>query len=304
MTVNDRKAKLQIVPFGERHLATFTAWFNALPHNDLWTAAWVREKSLDDATYDPALMIAAEMNGEPVGFLLGSIANDTGWIRAFVVREDRRRRGIGTLLVETVEARFKARGITDVTVGWALPRYFLPGVDVTYTDAIVFLDRHGYETDRATRVNMDVDLVGQDFGTDADAAQLREVGIVTRRARAEDEEGITALCLSQGHDGWAAETGLALRKSPVPVFVALKAGTVCAFATHSLCGPVHFGPMLTHEGLRGMGIGSVLLKDCLRDWQAAGIARCEITWAGPLSFYARSVGATMGKCFWSYHKAL
>lgn len=302
--MDDRGADVRIVPFGEGHLASFTAWFNALRHNDLWTEDWVREKSLSDATYDPELMIAAEEDGDTVGFLLGSIANGAAWIRAFIVREDRRRQGIGTLLFDTIEARFRERQITDITVGWALPVYFLPGIDVTYTDAIVFLDRHGYETDRVARVNMDVVLRGQDFSTAAEEARLRQAGIVTRRARPEDHESIAALCLSHGHDGWATETGLALQKSPVPVFVAIRKGTVCGFATHSICGPVHFGPMLTNEELRGMGIGSVLLKDCLRDWQEAGIEQGEITWAGPLSFYARTVDATMGKAFWSFHKSL
>lgn len=302
--MNERGTDARIVPFGQEHVPAFTAWFNALGHNDLWTEDWVREKSLEDETYDPALMLVAEVGGEPVGFLLGSVANGAGWIRAFVVREDVRGRGIGTLLFDTIEARFREREIADVTVGWALPLYFLPGIDVTYTDAIVFLDRRGYETDRVARVNMDVALTGRDFGTNDDVARLHKAGIVTRRARVEDREAVAELCLSHGHDGWATETGLALQKTPVPVFVAEKDGKICAFATHSICGPVHFGPMLTHHDLRGMGIGSVLLKHCLQDWQDAGVDQCEITWAGPLTFYARTVGATMGKAFWSFHKAL
>jgi hypothetical protein len=62
--------------------------------------------------------------------------------------------------------------------------------------------------------------------------------------------------------------------------------------------------MLTSAGLRGQGIGTVLLKRCLQDWQRAGLGRCEILWAGPLAFYARSIGATMGRAFWAWHKSL
>jgi hypothetical protein len=62
--------------------------------------------------------------------------------------------------------------------------------------------------------------------------------------------------------------------------------------------------MLTASDLRGLGIGSVLLKCCLQDWQRAGMEKCEIMWAGPLSFYARSVGATMGRAFWTFHKTI
>ncbi|MBN1933673.1 MAG: GNAT family N-acetyltransferase, partial [Anaerolineae bacterium] len=72
----------------------------------------------------------------------------------------------------------------------------------------------------------------------------------------------------------------------------------------SVVGPTHFGPMLTSPELRGLGIGSVLLKRCLVDWQKAGHTRCEIIWTGPISFYARAVGATMGSAFWVFYKSL
>jgi len=62
--------------------------------------------------------------------------------------------------------------------------------------------------------------------------------------------------------------------------------------------------MLTAADLRGLGIGSVLLKRCLQDWERAGVSRCEIVWAGPISFYARSVGATLGRAFWAFRKSL
>lgn len=299
-----------IVPFEDPHLPAFTAWFNALPHNDLWSEAWIRYKSLEDETYDPDLMMAATQDGEPVGFLLGSMAEDKGWIRAFIVHPERRRRGIGTAMFDAVERRFAERGVKTVHVGWALPRYLLPGVDITYTAAIVFLDQRGYQTNRETRNNMDVTLTGRDFDTADDEARLADRGIAVRRAVAEDREAIVALCERFGHHGWAIETTLALAgpptlaDAPAPVFIALQNGEICAFATHSICGPVHFGPMLTAPELRGLGIGTILLKRCLQDWQRAGVPRCEITWAGPLSFYARTVGATMGKAFWAFEKEL
>ena len=295
---------VRVVPFEARHLPAFAAWFSALPDNAPWSEAWVRYKTLDDATYDPALMVAAEIDGEPAGFLIGNVADEKGWVRAFIVAPERRRQGLGTLLFDAVERTLRERGIAEIEVGWALPRYFLPGIDLACTPAIVFLDQRGYETSRETRVNMDVALTGRDFDTSADEARLSGLGIQVRRARSEDREAIEALCFSEGHRGWAVETGMALAMAPVPVFVACAQGSIRGFATHSLCGPVQFGPMLTATDLRGMGIGTVLLKRCLQDWQRAGIARCEIVWAGPLSFYARTVGATVGRAFWTFHKTL
>jgi hypothetical protein len=34
------------------------------------------------------------------------------------------------------------------------------------------------------------------------------------------------------------------------------------------------------------------------------VERCEIMWTGPLSFYARAIGATIGRAFWTFHKTL
>ena len=296
--------KMQVVPFTAAHLPAFTRWFNALPNNNVWTEAWVRTKTLEDETHDPALMVAGEVDGEAVGFVIGNVADGAGWIRAFVVHPRFRHQGVGTALFDVVEGAFRERGVTEVNAGWALPRYLLPGIDVAYTSAIVFLDDRGYQTSRETRVNMDVVLLGRDFDTTEQEKRLLGQGIAVRRAESGDSAEIAALCHAEGHDGWAAETGLAIERKPAPVFVATVSSSIRAFATHSLCGPIHFGPMLTATELRGLGIGTVLLKRCLQDWQRDGVERCEITWAGPVSFYARTVGATMGRAFWAFNKSL
>ena len=293
-----------IVPFAEQHIGPFSAWFNALPHNAVWTEGSVGFRSIQDETYDPALMIAVEESGSPCGFVLGSIANETGWIRAFVVRSDRQGQGIGTAMFDAVERAFAERGIAEVNVGRARPRTFLPGIDITYTSAIVFLDRRGYQTSREARVNMEVVLCGRDFGTRDDRARLHEQGITVRRAQPQDRLGITRLCEAHNYPNWAAGTCAALDDDSVTVFVAEREDEICAFAALSIDGPIHFGPILTAGDLRGRGIGSVILKHCLQDGQRAGAQRCEIVSAGPLSFYARSVGATMGRAFWTIHKSL
>ena len=294
----------QIVAFAEQHIAPFCRWFNTLPGNDLWTESSVRLRTIHDPTYDPQLMIALEQDGVPVGFLLANIANDTGWIRAFIVHPDYQRSDIGTAMFNTVEERLSRRGVGEINAGWAVPNYFLPGIDINYTPAIAFLDQRGYQTNRETRVNMEVRLQGQDLSTVSEEGELAHQQITTRRAQPPDADSIRDLCVRHGAPEWAAETMRALENEPVTVFVALQQGQLCAFATHSVCGPVHFGPMLTDPELRGKGIGTVLLKHCLADWQSAGISRCEIMWAGPISFYARAIGATICKGFWTFRKTL
>jgi len=310
MSERTEGADYQIVPFAEAHVAPFTSWFNALGSNDVWTESSVRRKTTQDATHDPALMLCAQEAGQPVGFVLGNIADGQAWVRAFLVRPDRQRRGIGTLLFDQVESVFAERGIDKVHVGWARPNYFLPGVDIKYTPAIVFLDRRGYQTNREARVNLDVAIAERNWDTDREETDLAARGFRVRRGRPGDEPAIARLCEMHGYHGWAVEAAMALEERPTTVFVAESAShpdpecAIRAFAAHSVTGPAHFGPMLTAADLRGMGIGSVLLKRCMRDWQQAGVSRCEIVWAGPISFYARAVGATIGRAFWTFHKSL
>jgi mycothiol synthase len=295
---------LKIVPFVHAHIPTFTAWFNQLPNNDIWTEDWVRSRSIDDESYDPELMICTEEQGEPVGFLLGSSKEQTGWVKAFLVRSDRRRNGIGSAMFRAAEQAFLRHGVQEISVGYAPPKYLLPGVDITYTPAIAFLDSLGYQTSRETRVNMDVVLAGRDLDTSDQETRLQERGITIRRAHPADGLAVAELCETHGFLAWIVETRMGLEKDPPPMFVAVTSGAICGFAAHSVCGPGYFGPMLTSTKLRGHGIGTVLLKRCLRDLQRAGLERCEILWAGPLSFYARSVGATIGRAFWAWHKPL
>ena len=78
-------------------------------------------------------------------------------------------------------------------VGWAPLSYITPGVDVRFTAATAFLERHGYCTDRVSRVNLDVTLAGRDFGTVEAEKRLAAEGITVERAKLTDMEAIGQL---------------------------------------------------------------------------------------------------------------
>jgi mycothiol synthase len=64
------------------------------------------------------------------------------------------------------------------------------------------------------------------------------------------------------------------------------------------------GPVGTSPNRRGLGIGGVLLKRCLADQRDQGVAIAELVWAGPLSYFSRTLNATIGRAFWQYEKDL
>ncbi len=293
---------MNTIPLTKHHLSTLAQWLNALPGMRGWDADWLRRKTLADPDYDRALVLAAQVQGEPAGFVVGTVRGGQGWIKALLVRPDRQRQGVGSELLRTMEDRFAQRGVTQVIVGWAPLSYVTPGVDVRFTAATAFLERHGYCTDRVSRVNLDVTLAGRDFGTVEAEKRLTAEGITVERAKLTDMEAIGQLAEAEGSAMWRDESGQAYQNEPVSAFVARRAGQVCGFAVHSVSGPGEFGPMLTAASLRGQGIGVALLKRCLADLQRLGYRRAEIIWVGPISFYAKVVDACVGRVFWEWKK--
>jgi mycothiol synthase len=293
---------MNLIPLSEGHLDELARWLEDLPGMSGWDAAWLRRKTLADPDYDPALMLVAQSAGEATGFVSGVARQGQGWIKALVVRPDRQRQGVGSALLRAVEARLALLGVAQVTFGWAPLNYFTPGVDVRLTAAAVFLEQHGYCTGRVSRINMDVSLTGCDLDTRQVEERLVAKGITFARARPADEAAAGRLAEAEGQPDWRAEGGEAYRNQPVSQFVAHLAGQVCGFGVHSVSGPGEFGPLLTANGLRGQGIGQVLLKRCLADLQRQGYRRAEIVWAGPISFYARAVQARIGRVFWEWKK--
>lgn len=79
---------------------------------------------------------------------------------------------------------------------------------------------------------------------------------------------------------------------------------VLGFAAYGSSRPSWFGPMGTTPAARGLGIGGVLIRRCLRDQRAAGYERAQIGWVGPVPFYASSAGARIERVFFLYRKQL
>jgi predicted N-acetyltransferase YhbS len=81
------------------------------------------------------------------------------------------------------------------------------------------------------------------------------------------------------------------------VFVARRDGRIVGFACHGVYRVDWFGPIGTDPHERGRGTGEALLRRCLDDLASAGLVAAEIGWIGPMGFYSRTVGATLGRRF-------
>ena len=97
---------------------------------------------------------------------------------------------------------------------------------------------------------------------------------------------------------WASETTIAFSHQPVSCFVATEEDKLIGFGCYDATHKGFFGPTGVAEDKRGRGIGEALLLACLHAMIAQGYGYAIIGAAGPVDFYAKTVGATVIEDSW------
>ena len=282
-------------------------WNRAAVHDPL-SASLFDEKVWDDPGFTAELALAAEDGGEIIGFAFGVMRptdeGPRGVIKLLAVAPERQREGIGTRLVDALEAAMQAAGATAIRLGESPPNYLSPGLDPRYTRAMLLFEKRGYARLREA-YHMDADLTGQTFDTRADEEALAADNITIRRAARSDREAMRAF-LDEHWPPWKAEIGRTFANDPVSLHLAFEGGAILGFSAYDAnnVGTGWFGPMGTAPAARGRGVGAVLLKRCLADMKAQGHVTSTIPWVAPIAFYAHHVGAEISRLFYRYEKKL
>ena len=280
-------------------------------------AAYVRYLLLDDPGFAPDLIWIAADGDAVAGFVAGALPDERlqcpSGIKLFAVSPAYQRRGIATRLFDRAEDALRARGVTQcVAVNCGNNRLSL-GLDVRYTAALCLLLARGYQQTGTTQ-DMSVDFAGSaapDLDAAADEARLRAQGIAVRRAHSNERQWVcdgVERSMEPPTPGrrWAYLAAQAFRHDPPTIEVAADArtGDFLGFAAYDAARPGALGPMGVAPAARHAGLGSVLLKRCLRDMRTDGYPRGEIFSVGPIPFYAKTVGARISRVFYRYAKQL
>lgn len=252
--------------------------------------------------------VVALRDGDVVGVAIASIGHgdpSVAHLDLLAVDPAHRRQGRGRRLVAEVERRMKAFGLTAIRARGNPPDYAWPGVDVRYTPSVCALLALGYTHER-TAWNMTAKLTpGSPALRETSSAEQRlaRAGVVVRTAGVEDLPALSAAVTPEWGALWAAEVERAITGSG-GCHLALRDDEPIAFAVWGSCRPGWFGPMGTLPAAEGLGIGSVLLRRCLRDQAALGLTEVQIGWVGPISFYSAVAGARIERVFFILHKPL
>ncbi len=247
----------------------------------------------------------AESKNQPAAFMQSVTrpAARKAWIGIFAVDARQRRSGIASALFQHARADWPAD--TEEVEVLAIPgNYFAPGLDPRYTEALVFLERLGFERSKDC-ANLTANLAER-FDTSAEQHRLTSAGIEIRRAKVNDDSLMDAFFAEHVGEDWRFEAGLAMDNEPPGLHLALKDGRTIAFSAHSSQNREwgFFGPMGTAPEARGLGVGRVLLWHCLNDLRDAGHRTAVIPWVGPIAFYQQWAGCRVDRVFWRYRLAL
>lgn len=275
---------------------------------DYFTEDIVREKTINAVDYEPELGMVYELNGKVVGFAQCSIGirNNVphGWIRLLVVHPVFRGRGIGSALLSECEERLRRRGAESISTMDSVPNYFTPGIDYRYTEAFCFLQKHSYEQ-VGVNINLKCRVSPNMFDVEEEIHQLETKGLKIRRATSEDTTPVLEF-IRREFPLWEGEVRETFRNEPISLHICLKQDKVVGFSAYDTNNKNTgwFGPMGVDPELRGLGIGGILCKLCLKDIALQGHRTATIAWVGPVRFYARVCQAWIDRIFWVWQKSL
>ncbi|WP_312364209.1 GNAT family N-acetyltransferase [Ensifer sp.] len=92
-------------------------------------------------------------------------------------------------------------------------------------------------------------------------------------------------------DNWASEVLVAFSRQPIACLIAVEDGKLLGFACYDTTARGFFGPTGVAGESRGRGIGVDLLVASLETMKTLGHAYAFIGDAGPVDFYAKTIGA-------------
>ena len=272
---------VKLTPTDASQIAAFTRV--ACPFDLLSTASV--ERAIFYEPDDP-LTVVGVYDGGLDAVAAGVVRGTKAWVKFLAVHPRVRVKGIGTALLERLEAFGREHGASSIDVGNSAPFFVVPGVDPRVTEAVCFFQQRGYAR-TGDAVNQSVLLTAlPDPEFDCRTAGQAELDRVMPWVK-------------EHYPWWIAELTRAVELGTCVVHDDL------GFSCYDVLRDGWFGPMATRPDLRGKhGVGTATLLTALHRMRARGYEHADIVWSGPLLFYLKTVGARVNRVFWWFSKEL
>jgi GNAT superfamily N-acetyltransferase len=289
----------------EKEIQTLAKLINTNLEFDKFSSSHIKHLIFDDPNFSTEYIICGYKKDKLISFLCGVQANykgkQIGWIKIFLVDKKFRRKGIGRQMFSLIEEKFKS--CDEIRIMDSVPCYFQPGVDVRYTEAIVFLESLGYKK-IGENIHLETDLTKIDFSL----IKILEQQINQQNYRI--VRGTTELYqplvtwIQQIFPAWEYEVSFSYKAKQPQVFIALHNDKVVGFSCFNTTAEGWFGPIGVDPQHRKVGLGKILLLKSLKELKNLGYKKSVIPWISPssLKFYVSTCNARISRCFWVYTK--
>jgi mycothiol synthase len=264
----------------------------AMPHEPISPARFTRQVLLDP-NFQPEGALVARSGAEVVGFCLAVARQmplenappdaDRGYITLIGVLPEFQRQGIGSWLLEEVEAFLRAQGRTAVLVSPYAPGYFIPGVDVNaYAGGLQFFLKHGYrELYRPMAMEASLWECPVPEWAAETVRRLEADGVRCEPYRAEWTLPLLEFVRREFPGDWVRVVRETMARilagdSPTRLILAHQDGGVLGFVHHE---NERFGPIGVAAAERGRGLGHLLMFAALRGMREAGFRAAWFLWS-------------------------
>lgn len=263
-----------------------------------------RNLFLLDANFDPEGLRIARDGGRIVGACYAlrrqlpmsgtDLEPGNGWITWFCVDPGERRRGIGSRLMKDALAFLASKGVKTAYFASYAPNYIVPGLDRSaYPEASAMMDKLGF-TRQYECVAMDLNMLDYRYTEDAakTKAKREAEGYLFRSATNADLKEVVSFNDREFNADWARAIRegvprnvpmdqVVICREPAPAGAAAGSlGKICGFAMFGAYEGLRerFGPFGVQEKKRGLGLGKVLLNECLMRQKAIGVHGSWFLW--------------------------
>ena len=122
-------------------------------------------------------------------------------------------------------------------------------------------------------------------------AEQAEQGILIRKPIGSEKSIAVDWVREHFSNIWADETDIAINRTPMSCFLAVKDRELIGFGCYDATGLGFFGPIGVHPDCRNRGTGAALLMACLLDMKLKGYGYAIIGSTEQFDFYAKVAGA-------------